>query len=81
MQCFPSQQGKVKEPFEHLSLFNKLLAPLLLFSSEKSLPDDEQHGDPPLLPVLVANPHGSCLELAAHLLHLLLTVTLYPGDQ
>ena len=45
------------------------------------VPDDEQHGDPPLLSLLPAEPHSGFQHPAALLLLLLLPAALHPRDQ
>ena len=79
LQCFPSQQGKVR---------NQACLPIArhiqrsLFSNFPFLPDDEQHGDPPLLSLLTASePHSGPIQLTTFLLHLILASALNPRHQ
>ena len=53
----------------------------LYFDHSNFLPDDEQHGDPPLLSLLPAEPHSDPLHPAVLLLLLLLPAALHPRDQ
>ena len=46
------------------------------------LPDDEQHGNAPLLSVLTASdPHRGPIQLTTFILHLILPTTIHPRDQ
>ena len=82
LQCFPSQQGKVKTyHIQHMLCSLWSATDHFNFIIPNFVPDDEQHGDPPLLSLLPAKPHNDPLHLAAFLLHLLLAATLHPRDQ
>ena len=77
----PAREGE--KPITYNTCFAASGLPLttLHFYHSNFVPDDEQHGDPPLLSLLPAEPHSDPLHPAVLLLLLLLPAALHPRDQ